>query len=37
VKVAEIDKTPFRNAVQPVYGELGLTGPVAEARKAIGK
>ena len=37
VKVAEVDKTPFRNAVQPVYVELGLTDMVAQARKAIGK
>jgi TRAP-type transport system periplasmic protein len=37
VKVTAIDKTPFRNAVQPVYTELGLTNMVAEARKAIGK
>jgi TRAP-type C4-dicarboxylate transport system substrate-binding protein len=37
VKVAKIDKTPFRDAVKPVYGELGLTDMVAQARKAIGK
>lgn len=37
VKVSKIDTTPFRNAVAPVYAELGLTGMVAEARKAIGK
>ncbi|MBL8704970.1 MAG: C4-dicarboxylate TRAP transporter substrate-binding protein [Rhodospirillales bacterium] len=36
VKVSPVDKTPFRNAVQPVYGELGLTDLVAQARKAIG-
>jgi TRAP-type transport system periplasmic protein len=36
VKVTAIDKTPFRNAVQPVYAELGLTDMVAKARKAIG-
>lgn len=35
VKVTAVDKTPFRNAVQPVYGELGLTDTVALARKAI--
>ena len=37
VKVAKIDKTPFHDAVKPVYGELGLTDMVAQARKAIGK
>lgn len=37
VKVAKIDTTPFRNAVQPVYAELGLTDMVAQARKAIGQ
>lgn len=37
VKVTAIDKTPFRNAVQPVYTELGLTNMVAQARKAIGQ
>lgn len=37
VKVTAIDKTPFRNAVQPVYAELGLTNMVAQARKAIGQ
>jgi len=35
VKVTPVDKTPFKNAVQPVYGELGLTDMVAQARKAI--
>lgn len=37
VKVTKIDTTPFRNAVQPVYAELGLTNMVAAARKAIGQ
>ena len=37
VKVTKIDTTPFRNAVQPVYAELGLTDMVAQARKAIGQ
>jgi len=37
VKVEKIDTTPFRNAVQPVYTELGLTDMVAQARKAIGQ
>jgi tripartite ATP-independent transporter DctP family solute receptor len=37
VKVTAVDKTPFRNAVQPVYAELGLTDMVAQARKAIGQ
>lgn len=37
VKVHKIDTTPFQEAVQPVYDELGLTEVVAEARKAIGK
>jgi tripartite ATP-independent transporter DctP family solute receptor len=37
VRVTAIDKTPFRNAVQPVYAELGLTDMVAKARKAIGQ
>ncbi len=37
VKVSKIDTTPFRNAVQPVYTELGLTGMVADVRKAIGQ
>ena len=37
VKVSKIDTTPFRNAVQPVYAELGLTSMVAQVRKAIGQ
>ena len=37
VKIDKIDTTPFRDAVQPIYKELGLTEMVAEARKAIGK
>jgi len=37
VNVRRIDTTPFRQAVQPVYTELGLTDMVAEAKKAIGK
>lgn len=37
VKVNHIDTTPFREAVKPVYDELGLTDVVAEARAAIGK
>lgn len=37
VTVSKIDTTPFKEAVQPVYEELGLTEIVAEARKAIGK
>lgn len=36
VKVTQVDKTPFKTAVQPVYGELGLTDMIAQARKAIG-
>lgn len=37
VKVTKIDTKPFRDAVQPVYAELGLTNMVATARKAIGQ
>jgi tripartite ATP-independent transporter DctP family solute receptor len=37
VKVTEVDVTPFREAVRPVYDKLNLTGPVAEVRKALGK
>ncbi len=37
VKVSKIDTAPFQKAVQPVYGELGLTDMVAQARKAIGQ
>lgn len=37
VTVSHIDTTPFKEAVKPVYAELGLTDIVAEARKAIGK
>ncbi|SMF76496.1 tripartite ATP-independent transporter solute receptor, DctP family [Tistlia consotensis] len=36
VKVTEIDKTPFRKAVEPVYGELGLTDLIAQVRKTLG-
>ena len=32
-----VSRTPFREAVQPVYGELGLTEMVAETKKALGK
>ncbi len=37
VKVSKIDTAPFRQAVQPVYTDLGLTDMVAQARKAIGQ
>ncbi len=37
VRVTAVDKTPFREAVKPVYVELGLTEAVAQARKAIGQ
>lgn len=37
VRVTVVDKKPFRDAVQPVYAELGLTEAVAQARKAIGQ
>ncbi|MCB1502748.1 MAG: C4-dicarboxylate TRAP transporter substrate-binding protein [Bauldia sp.] len=33
VKVARIDTTPFREAVKPVYAELGLTDLIAEVQK----
>ena len=36
VKVHRIDTTPFRKAVEPIYGELGLTDIIQEARAAIG-
>lgn len=35
VKVAHIDTTPFREAVKPVYDELGLTDLIGEVRKEI--
>jgi len=37
VKVHKIDTAPFRDAVQPVYGKLGLTDMIAETKKAMGK
>ncbi len=37
VRVSEVDKTPFRDAVKPIYAELGLTAAIDEARKAIGQ
>ena len=37
VKVHKIDTAPFREAVQPIYGELGLTDIIAETKKALGK
>ncbi|MGX1307562.1 tripartite ATP-independent transporter DctP family solute receptor [Amorphus suaedae] len=36
VTVHRIDTTPFRDAVEPVYQELGLTDMIKEARGAIG-
>lgn len=37
VRVAKIDKTPFKEAVQPIYAELGLEGVIAQVNKALGK
>lgn len=37
VTVATVDKAPFEAAVKGVYGELGLTDAVAQARRAIGQ
>ena len=37
VKVVEIDVTPFREAVKPVYETMKLTGLVAEVRKSLGR
>lgn len=37
VSISKIDKTPFAEAVKPVYTELGLDKAVADARKAIGQ
>lgn len=36
VSVTEVDKTPFREAVRPVYGALGLTDLIAQVRKTLG-
>ena len=35
VKVDHIDTTPFREAVKPVYEELGLTDLIAEVQKEV--
>ena len=37
VRVTKVDTTPFRDAVKPLYAELGLTAAIDEARKAIGQ
>lgn len=37
VTVSTVDKGPFEAAVKGVYGELGLTEAVAQARRAIGQ
>lgn len=36
VRVTEIDKAPFRKAVEPVYAEMGLTGLIAQVRQSLG-